>query len=42
VQNQQLNNAATASTVNTTVKNVNGNVSVSSSAIGNNAQIVQY
>ena len=42
VQNQQLNNAATASTVNSTVKNVNGNVTVNSTAIGNNAQIVQY
>lgn len=42
VQNQQLNNAAAASTVNSTVKNVNGNVTVNSTAIGNNAQIVQY
>ena len=42
VQNQQLNNSAIASTVNSTVKNVNGNVTVNSSSIGNNAQIVQY
>jgi len=42
VQNQQLNNSAIASTVNSTVKNTNGNVTVNSSAIGNNAQIVQY
>jgi len=42
IQNTQLNNASIASTVNSTVKNVSGNVTVNSSAIGNNAQIVQY
>jgi hypothetical protein len=41
-QSTQLNNASIASTVNSTVKNVAGNVTVNSSAIGNNAQIVQY
>jgi hypothetical protein len=42
VQNIQTNNANIAATVNSTVYNVNGTVSVNSSAIGNNAQIVHY
>jgi hypothetical protein len=42
VQNIQTNNSNIAATVNSQVYNVNGNVSVNSSAIGNNAQIVHY
>jgi hypothetical protein len=42
VQNIQTNNANIAATVNSTVYNVNGAVSVNASAVGNNAQIIHY
>lgn len=42
VNNTQVNGSATASTVNSVVKNTYGNVTINSSSIGNNAQIVQY
>jgi len=42
VQNYQVNKAGTFATSNTTITNATGDVSVSSTAIGNNAQIVHY
>jgi len=40
--NNQVNNAAIAATTNAAVHSVYGNVTVSASAVGNNAQIIQY
>lgn len=42
INNKQINNAAVNSTVNATVAHIGGTASVTSTAIGNNAQIVHY
>ena len=42
IWNKQINNSTVASTVNANVYNVGGSTTMSSSAIGNTAQVIHY
>ena len=42
IWNKQINNSTVASTVNANVYNIGGSTSMSSSAVGNTAQIIHY